>query len=312
MASGSQKSEMYLPLATEAINPALRNLDRLSTGAIVEAMHRADQEAVAAVEAILPQIVAAVDAIVARLSAGGRLFYLGAGTSGRLGVLDASECPPTFNTDPEMVQGVIAGGDYALRHAVEGAEDDREKGRLDLEQLGFSGQDAVVGIAASGRTPYVLGALDFARKCGALAIGLTCVPGSTVAMSAELALVPATGAEIIAGSTRLKAGTATKMVLNMLSTGVMVKLGYTYGNLMVNVRPTNEKLRERAARLVAMLAEVPVEEARTLLEQGGDVKIAVLMKRFGLDRRSAEMRLEDARGRLTEALRAIEASEPGP
>jgi N-acetylmuramic acid 6-phosphate etherase len=305
VASGSKKSEISLPLATEAINPALRSLDRLSTCAIVEAMNRADREAVAAVQVILPQVAAAVDAIVARLSAGGRLFYLGAGTSGRLGVLDASECPPTFNTDPEMVQGVIAGGDYALRHAVEGAEDNREKGRLDLEQLGFSGRDAVVGIAASG-------ALEFARECGALAIGLSCVPGSAVATSAELALVPETGAEIIAGSTRLKAGTATKMVLNMLSTGVMVRLGYTYGNLMVNVRPTNEKLRERAARLVAMLAEVPVEEARTLLEQGGDVKVAVLMKRFGLDRRSAELRLKGAGGRLTEALQAFHRSEPAP
>ena len=302
MEGHSEHSEKFPTPATEAADPALRDLDLLPTTAIMDAMSHADAEAVAAVRAILPEIAAAVDATVARLSTGGRLFYLGAGTSGRLGVLDASECPPTFNTDPELVQGVIAGGDDALRHAIEGAEDDQEQGAFDLERLGLSGRDVLVGIAASGRTPYVLGALQFARSVGALTVALTCVPGSAVAMSADLALVAQTGAEVLAGSTRLKAGTATKMILNMLSTGTMVKLGYTFGNLMVNVRPTNEKLRERAARLIAVLAEISIKEARSLLEKGGDVKTSVVMQRLGVGRRDAEAHLARARGSLAGAL----------
>src|SRR5580698_2412108 len=210
-------------LPTEARNPATESLDGLSTLELVGAIHEADGEAVAAVEKELPRIAQAIDSIVARLETGGRLFYLGAGTSGRLGVLDASECPPTYNTSPEMVQGLIAGGDVALRRSVERAEDDEGQGQRDLEERGFSTRDVLVGIAASGRTPYVLGGIEYARGLGALTIGLSCVPHSQLAQAAELEITPATGPEVVTGSTRMKAGTATKLVLNMLSTGSLVR-----------------------------------------------------------------------------------------
>src|SRR5580704_93916 len=226
-------------LPTEARSAATENLDSLTPLEFARAIHRADAEAVAAVERELPRIAEAIESIATRLEHGGRLFYLGAGTSGRLGVLDASECPPTYSTPPEMVQGLIAGGDVALRRSVERAEDDESQGRRDLEQHGLSGKDVLVGIAASGRTPYVLGGIRYARELGALTIGLSCAPESAVAQAAELAVTPATGPEVVTGSTRMKAGTATKLVLNMLSTGAMVRLGYVYGNLKVNVQPTN-------------------------------------------------------------------------
>lgn len=289
-------------LPTEARNPDTENLDRLSTLDMVRTLHLADHEAASAVEAELPRIASAVERIAARLEQGGRLFYLGAGTSGRLGVLDASECPPTFSTPPEMVQGLIAGGDVALRRSVEKAEDDEAQGRLDLEAHGFSGMDAVVGIAASGRTPYVLGGVKYARALGALTIGLSCAPGSQLAREAELAITPATGPEPVTGSTRMKAGTATKMVLNMLSTGVMVRLGYVYGNLMVNVQPTNAKLRDRAARIVGTVTGLDCEEATVLLESAGSVRTAIVMAKLGVDRGEAELRLKRARGRLGPAL----------
>lgn len=289
-------------LPTEARNPNTEDLDRLSALELVRTLHLADHEAAVAVEAELSRIALAVEQIAARLEKGGRLFYLGAGTSGRLGVLDASECPPTFNTPPEMVQGLIAGGDVALRRSVEKAEDDEAQGRLDLEAHGFSGMDAVVGIAASGRTPYVLGGVKYARALGALTIGLSCAPGSQLAGAAELAITPATGPEPVTGSTRMKAGTATKMVLNMLSTGVMVRLGYVYGNLMVNVQPTNAKLRDRAARIVGTVTGLRSEEATALLESAGSVRTAIVMAKLGVDRGEAESRLERARGRLGLAL----------
>jgi N-acetylmuramic acid 6-phosphate etherase len=285
-------------LPTEARNPATENLDELPTLKLVEAIHAADGEAVAAVERELPQIARAIDAIVGRLEQGGRLVYLGAGTSGRLGVLDASECPPTYNTPPEMVQGLIAGGDIAIRRSVERAEDDEEQGRRDLEAHGFTGKDALVGIAASGRTPYVLGGVKYARVLGALSIGLSCVPGSLLAQAAELAITPATGPEVVTGSTRMKAGTATKLVLNMLSTGAMVRLGYVFGNLMVNVQPTNEKLRDRAIRIIATATGVAYDEAGTLLQQAGSVKAAIVMQKLGVAREAAEERLAAAGGRL--------------
>ena len=237
-------------LTTEARHPASEHLDELPTPALVELLHSGDREALDAVQRILPQIATAIDTIAARMSSGGRLFYSGAGTSGRLGVLDASECPPTYNTSPDMVQAVIAGGDIALRTSVEGAEDHPELGGDDLIAHGFTAQDTLVAIAASGRTPYVLGAIEHARSLGAFTIGLSCVADSPVAQAAHLALTPVTGPEIVTGSTRMKAGTATKLVLNMLSTGVMVRLGYVYGNLMVNVQPTNAKLRAPAQRLL--------------------------------------------------------------
>jgi len=289
-------------LPTEARNPATENLDSLTPIELVRTMHAADAEAVSAVEHELPAIAQAIEAITARLEAGGRLFYLGAGTSGRLGVLDASECPPTYNTPADLVQGLIAGGDTALRKSVERAEDDASQGRHDLEEHAFSKNDVLVGIAASGRTPYVLGGIRYARQLGALTIGLTCVPGSAVATDAELAITPVTGPEVVTGSTRMKAGTATKLVLNMLSTGTMVRLGYVYGNLMVNVQPTNTKLRDRAARIVSTLTGLGHDQAAALLDQAGSVKTAVVMQKLNLSREEAEQHLKSVRGRLRPAL----------
>jgi N-acetylmuramic acid 6-phosphate etherase len=289
-------------LPTEARNPATENLDSLTSLELTQAIYAADREALAAVERELPQTAKAIEAIAARLDAGGRLFYLGAGTSGRLGVLDASECPPTYNTPPELVQGLIAGGDTALRRSIERAEDNESQGRRDLEQHGFTSKDVLVGIAASGRTPYVLGGIRYARQLGAFTIGLSCVPQSELAQAAELAITPSTGPEVVTGSTRMKAGTATKLVLNMLSTGVMVRLGYVYGNLMVNVQPTNTKLRDRAARIIATITGLSYSEAAALLERAGSVKTAVVMQKLGLSREEAEERLQQARGRLRAAL----------
>lgn len=265
-------------------------------------MNSADREVAIAVEREIPNIAHAVDAIVDRIQAGGRLFYIGAGTSGRLGVLDASECPPTFHTPPEMVQAIIAGGDSALRRSVEQAEDDPDEGKRDLSERGFSAPDALVGIAASGRTPYVLGGLALARSLGALAIGLSCTPNSEVSQACDIAITPTPGPEIITGSTRLRAGTATKLVLNMLSTGVMIRLGYVYGNLMVNVQPTNSKLTDRARRIISQIAGVSYDEAARLLDESSSVRTAIVMHNCRLDRRRAELRLARAGGRLRAAL----------
>jgi N-acetylmuramic acid 6-phosphate etherase len=290
-------------LPTEARNPASEHLDEVPTLEMLGILHAADQDAVAAVGRVLAQIAAAVDAIAARMETGGRLFYLGAGTSGRLGVLDASECPPTYNTPPERVQGIIAGGDVALRRSIERAEDQPELGARDLEEHDFGSLDVLVGIAASGRTPYVLGGMEHARRLGALTIALTCVAGSPLALAGEIAIVPATGPEVVTGSTRMKAGTATKLVLNMLSTGALVRLGYVYGNLMVNVQPTNVKLVDRAGRIIAAITGLGQEEARQLLAKAEAVKTAVVMQKLGLSRIQAESRLASAHGRLKEALR---------
>ena len=290
-------------LPTEARLPASERLDELSTAELLAVIHAADHAAVAAVDPELPKIAAAIDAIVPRIDQGGRLFYQGAGTSGRLGVLDASECPPTYNTPPTLVQAMIAGGDVALRRSIERAEDDPDLGAHDLRERGFAAGDVLVGIAASGRTPYVLGGLDYARRQGALTIGLSCVPGSPVAQAAEIAITPATGAEVVTGSTRMKAGTATKLVLNMISTGVLVRLGYVYGNLMVNVQPTNSKLADRAARIVAAITGLDNTAAAELIEKAGSVKAAIVMHRLGMTRAEAEASLAAARGRLKDALR---------
>ncbi len=289
-------------LLTEARNPATENLDQLSTLDLLTTMHNADRDVFTAVEQELPNIAKAVDAIVESIDNGGRLFYIGAGTSGRLGVLDASECPPTYNTPPELVQGLIAGGDVALRRSVERAEDDASQGKCDLQVHSFSEKDALVGIAASGRTPYVLGAIDYARMLGAATIGLSCVPNSQLAQRAEIAITPVVGPEVVTGSTRMKAGTATKLVLNMLSTGSLVRLGYVYGNLMVNVQPTNVKLRDRAARIISALTDLPQEKASTLLDEAGSVKTAIVMQRLGLSRSEAEAKLAQSKGRLRPAL----------
>jgi N-acetylmuramic acid 6-phosphate etherase len=293
---------MFQELLTEAQNPASMALDSLSTVDLLRVMNAADQEIALAVQQQIPQIAQAVDGVARRLEAGGRLFYTGAGTSGRLGVLDASECPPTFNVPPELVQGIIAGGDGALRRSIENAEDDAQQGKKDLELRHFGPGDALVGIAASGRTPYVLGGLAYAREVGALTIGLSCTPNSEVGQAAEIAITPVPGPEVVTGSTRLRAGTATKLVLNMLSTGVMVRLGYVYGNLMVNVQPTNEKLVDRARRIIVKVADVSYEEAAHLLNAAGAVRTAIVMQRCGLPRHEAEARLAAAKGRLRVAL----------
>jgi N-acetylmuramic acid 6-phosphate etherase len=293
---------MHPDLTTEAAHPASSAIDALPTEEMLRVINAADQEVAAAVERELPHIAAAIDAIVARLQSGGRLFYVGAGTSGRLGVLDASECPPTFNTPPELVQAIIAGGDRALRHSIEKAEDDPDQGRHDLQERNFNSHDALIGIAASGRTPYVLGALDYARRAGALTIGLSCTPHSEVGRAAEIAVTPVPGPEIITGSTRMRAGTATKLILNMISTAVMIRLGYVYGNLMVNVQPTNGKLTDRARRIIVALTGVNYQQASWLLAEAGSVRIAVLMHKCNLSKAEAEARLAAAQGRLRAAI----------
>jgi N-acetylmuramic acid 6-phosphate etherase len=289
-------------LPTEARNPASELIDQLSTIEMLRLVSEEDAKVAAAVAAELPHIANAVDAIADRFKQGGRLFYIGAGTSGRLGVLDASECPPTFSVDPSLFQGIIAGGDSALRNSSEASEDSPEQGAADLVARAFTKHDALIGIAASGRTPYVLGALGHARKLGALTIALACVPDSPMAAIADIAIAPLTGAEILTGSTRLKAGTATKLVLNMISTGVMIRAGAVYGNLMVNVQTTNAKLIDRAQRIISAATGVDQPTAAKLLAEGGTVKTAIVMQKCSLDRAAAEAKLEAAKGNLTTAL----------
>jgi N-acetylmuramic acid 6-phosphate etherase len=290
-------------LLTEQQNPASAHIDVLPTADVLALINREDQKVADAVAAEIPQITEAVDGILDRVRTGGSLFYIGAGTSGRLGVLDAAECPPTFHVAPDLVQGIIAGGEAALARATEASEDDPEAGRRDLIARSFTPQDALVGIAASGRTPYVLGAIEEANRLGALTIGISCTPDSPLSRAARIAITPLAGPEVIAGSTRMKAGTATKLVLNMISTAVMIRLGHVYGNLMVNVQPRNAKLEDRARRIIAASAEVRYERAGELLSAaGGEVRVAILMARLSLDRATAEARLAAAAGRLSEAL----------
>lgn len=294
---------MLNQLLTEQSNPASSRIAELSTVEMLTVMNAADAEIAQAVEAEIPRIAAAIEAIAARLDTDGRLAYIGAGTSGRLGVLDAAECPPTFNVNPDLVRGIIAGGERALSRASEASEDDPESGARDLLASGFGAKDALVGIAASGRTPYVLGAIVAARKMGALTAGISCTVDSELSRAVEFPIEPKPGPEIITGSTRLRAGTATKMVLNMISTGVMIRLGYVYGNLMVNVQPTNHKLEARAVRIIAEAAGVPEERAAELLAQSGrSVRTAILMEKRKITREEAESRLEKARGRIGLAL----------
>ncbi|MGA1002561.1 N-acetylmuramic acid 6-phosphate etherase [Vulcanococcus sp.] len=290
-------------LLTEQVNPASSELDALSTEDLVGvfvAEDRKPQEAVAGAASALAQ---AIDAIAQRLQAGGCLFYLGAGTSGRLGVLDAAECPPTFCSAPELVQGVLAGGAPALLRSSEGLEDLFDAGRSDLEARGFGSGDALVGIAAGGTTPYVHGGLAHARSLGALAIAMACVPAEQVPMPCDIDIRLLTGPEVLTGSTRLKAGTATKMALNILSTGVMVRLGKVYGNRMVDVAVTNSKLEDRALRILSDLANVSREQGRDLLEaSAGSVKLALVMARRSLDAAQAAEVLQRSGGNLRQAL----------
>jgi N-acetylmuramic acid 6-phosphate etherase len=292
----------FKQLLTETRHPDTHRIDQLSTLEMLEVINAADRTIAEAVHAELPRITQAVDGIADRLEKGGRLFYTGAGTSGRLGVLDASECPPTFNVDPGLVVGLIAGGDFALRHSIEGAEDDAQQGVEDLKEQGLRAADALVGIAASGRTPYVIGGLVYANHLGALTVGLSCVPGSEVERRAQIGITPAVGPEVITGSTRMRAGTATKLVLNMLSTGAMIRIGMVYGNLMVNVQPTNVKLKDRAVRIIAAATEVEEDRAAELLTQAGTVRTAIVMEKLGLTREQALSRLNAANGRLRVAL----------
>jgi N-acetylmuramic acid 6-phosphate etherase len=292
-------------MLTEAPNPASAQIDRLPTLRMLQLINREDARVPKAVAKELPHIAGAVDAIAARLQAGGRLIYVGAGTSGRLGVLDASECSPTFGTPPGLVVGVIAGGDRALREAVEGAEDSEEAGHADLALLAVTGHDAVVGLAASGSTPYVLGALAEARARGALTVAVSCNPDTPIAALADISIAPIVGPEVISGSTRMKAGTAQKLVLNMLSTGTMIRLGKTYGNLMVDLQATNAKLRRRAQHIVAQATGLPAAEAATLLQEcGGEVKTAIVSHLARVTPAEARARLEAAGGRVREALAA--------
>ncbi|MFG2669023.1 N-acetylmuramic acid 6-phosphate etherase [Streptomyces sp. NPDC048387] len=292
-------------LTTEAFRPELAEIDRLPTLEVVRLMNAEDATVPAAVAAQLEPIAAAVDAIAERMARGGRLVYAGAGTAGRLGVLDASECPPTFDTDPAQVVGLIAGGPGAMVTAVEGAEDSPELAAEDLTALALTREDTVVGVSASGRTPYAIGAVAFARTRGALTVGLSCNAGSALAAAAEHGIEVVTGPELLTGSTRLKAGTAQKLVLNLISTVTMIRLGKTYGNLMVDVRATNEKLRARSRRIVALATGAPDAEIEAALTAtGGEVKNAVLVLLGGVDAPTAAALLTAARGHLREALAA--------
>lgn len=296
-------------LLTEQAHPFSSELDQLATTQLVQLFCDEDRRPQEAVAAAAPALAAAIDVIAARLAQGGRLFYLGAGTSGRLGVLDAAECPPTFCSPPELVQGVLAGGTAALLRSSEGLEDLEVAGQADLEARGFSAADVLVGIAAGGTTPYVHGGLRHARSLGALAIALACVPADQVPMPADLEIRLITGPELLTGSTRLKAGTATKMALNILSTGVMVRLGKVYGNRMVDVAVTNSKLEDRALRILADLAGVDrIRGADLLAETGGSVKEALLMAKAGIPAAAARASLGDHGQSLRAALMALGAS----
>jgi N-acetylmuramic acid 6-phosphate etherase len=290
-------------LLTEQTNPASASIDTLPTEQALRIINAEDQRVAAAVEREIPAIARAVDAIVAALEGGGRLFYLGAGTSGRLGVLDASEIPPTFSAPSDMVQGIMAGGEAALSRATENTEDDPAIGARDLAARGFTAQDVLVGIAASGRTPYVLGAVALARRLGAVTVGICCTPDAELSRAVDFAIATLVGPEIVAGSTRMKGGTAQKLVLNMLSTATFIRLGYVYGNLMVNVQPKNEKLVDRARRIVARAAGVSPERAVELLaESGMSVRTAIVMGKAGIAREEAERRLAASGGRVRQAL----------
>lgn len=295
-------------MITEGRNPASQNIDELSTEAMLRVINNEDKKVALAVEAIVPQIAAAVDAICAAFQAGGRLIYCGAGTSGRLGILDASECPPTFGTPREQVIGLIAGGHTAILQAVENAEDNREQGAQDLKDIHFSRHDVLVGIAASGRTPYVLGALAYANELGATTVSLTCNPGSAMSQVAAIALTPVVGPEVVTGSSRMKAGTAQKLVLNMLTTGSMIRSGKVYGNLMVDVEATNQKLVQRQVNIVMQATDCDEATASAALTAcGGHCKTAILMVLADLAADEAKALLSQHQGFIRQALQAAGA-----
>ncbi len=296
----------FRQIDTEKKNPASTHIDTISSLEMMQVIHAEDKKAVDAVTPLLPKLADAVEIIASRIKKGGRLIYCGAGTSGRLGILDAVECPPTYSTPPELVIGLMAGGTDAIFRAKEGAEDDEAQGERELETITPTSQDTVVGLSASGRTPYVIGALRHAKTAEALTIAVTCSPGSPISSIADIDLTAVTGAEVVTGSTRMKAGTAQKMILNMISTGTMIRLGKVYGNLMVDVAATNEKLRERALRIVMEVAGCTREEGIAALSRAnGHAKPAILIAVGQCTKDEADRLLENADGQLASALRAL-------
>lgn len=291
-------------LTTEQNNPDSISIDQMDPIEIARLMNREDQKVIQAVEKVLPAIAQAIQTVTQRIENGGRLIYIGAGTSGRLGVLDASECPPTFNTPPSLVVGLIAGGQRALTTAIEGAEDNAQAGAEDLRGVNLNPSDVVCGIATSGRTPYVLGALAYARTIQAATIGVTCNEISELSTVCDVLIAPVVGPEILSGSTRLKAGTATKLVLNMISTGTMIRIGKTYGNWMVDLRATNVKLKDRSIRIVSGITGLGRNESELLLAAcDGEVKTAIVCHTLGVSKQAAQDRLMESNGRLRSALR---------
>ena len=291
-------------LITEQRNPNSMHVDSLSALEIVQLMNQEDKQVPLAIEKCLPQIAQAVECIVAAFQQGGRLVYIGAGTSGRLGVLDASECPPTFGVSPEMVKGIIAGGERALRHPIEGAEDSKEQAVIDLQTIQFFSKDVLVGIAASGRTPYVVGALEYAKSLGSVTVSIASNPNSAMANIVDIAIDTVVGPEVLTGSSRLKSGTAQKLVLNMLTTASMILMGKCYQNLMVDVQASNEKLKARAIRIVMQATDCDKAIAEETLKQADqNAKLAIMMILSGLDRAQAEALLEKHQGKLQLALK---------
>jgi N-acetylmuramic acid 6-phosphate etherase len=303
---------MTLPL-TEQENPRTAGISSLPTIEVVRLMNEEDARVAEAVGRVLEDVARAIDGIVLRMKEGGRLLYIGTGTSGRLGVLDAAECPPTFGVSPELVQGIIAGGYDATYRAVEASEDDRSAGARDLDERGMTERDAVVGIAASGRTPYTVGAVEHARAQGAFTVAITCAPDSEITRVAEVSIVPLVGPEVIAGSTRLKAGTAQKMVLNMLSTATMIRLGYVTGNRMTNMLTRNSKLHARAVRILSAETGLNEETALAQLEAaGGDLRVAIVMSKTSCSRAEAESALANTQGVVQLAVEALLSSGASP
>jgi len=295
-------------LTTESRNQNTLDIDKVSTIEMLQKINEEDKKVAIAVEKEIPQIANAIDRTVERMQNGGRLIYIGAGTSGRLGILDASECPPTYGVSEELVQGVIAGGKEAIFRAQEGAEDSKELAVKDLKERNLNENDVVVGIAASGRTPYVIGGLEYANEIGALTVSVTCNKDSEVSKCAKISIAPVVGPEVVTGSTRLKSGTAQKLVLNMLSTGSMIKLGKVYGNLMVDVQTTNEKLVERAKKIVSEATGLNIEESTKVLnETNFDVKLAIFMVLSNLDKNEAKSKLDEAKGYIAKALSLVNA-----
>ena len=307
----SPSSDSLLSLTTEQQNLASRALDSRSALEIATIINHEDARVAAAVSKALPEIAQAIDAIADALSRGGRLIYIGAGTSGRIAALDAAECPPTFSTDPKQVQFVMAGGEKALGRAIEANEDSPELGRRDLAKLKPAKKDVVVGIAASGRTPYTVAAIEYAKKKGARTVGVSCNPGSLLSEVADVAITADVGPEVISGSTRMKAGTAQKMILNMLTTGAMTRLGYVYGNLMVHVALKNKKLVERGITILSKAADVDRERARDALEKSGkSVPLALIMLKTGVTLSQARRRLKSAGGNVRKAITLSRSAKP--